>query len=127
MQSRCPARPPQNSANRLLIAKWGGRCDTGTVMYEGPTTVGSKRGAVASPIRHVLFDADGVLQDMPGGWEAGAEPYFGERTMEFLYRLYDEELPTLTGQGNLLPLVAAALADFGVTAPLEEVYAAIWL
>lgn len=92
-----------------------------------PATAGSKRGPAASPIRHVLFDADGVLQDMPGGWEAGAEPYFGERTMEFLYRLYDEELPTLTGQGNLLPLVAAALADFGVTAPLEEVYAAIWL
>jgi hypothetical protein len=29
----------------------------------------------ASPIRHVLFDADGVLQDVPGGWEAGAKRY----------------------------------------------------
>jgi putative hydrolase of the HAD superfamily len=78
-------------------------------------------------IRHVLFDADGVLQDMPGGWEAGAEPYLGQRTMEFLYRLYKEELPTLAGQGELLPLLAAALTEFGVTASSEEVYAAIWL
>lgn len=92
-----------------------------------PTTAGSKRDVAASPIRHVLFDADGVLQDMPGGWEAGAEPYLGERTMEFLYRLYEEELPSLAGQGELLPLLAAALTDFGVTAPLDEVYSAIWL
>jgi putative hydrolase of the HAD superfamily len=85
------------------------------------------RGQLEWPVRHVLFDADGVLQDMPGGWESGAEPYLGERTMEFLVRLYAEELPALAGQGEFMPLVAAALADFGVTAPLEEVYAAIWL
>lgn len=81
----------------------------------------------ASPIRHVLFDADGVLQHMPGGWVAGAEPYLGERATEFLLRVWDEELPALVGQGELLPQVAAALADFGVTAPLEEVFEAIWL
>lgn len=92
-----------------------------------PTTAGSKRAVAASPIRHVLFDADGVLQDVPGGWEAGAEPYLGERTAEFLRRVWDDELPALAGQGELLPLVAAALADFGVTAPLEEVFRAIWL
>jgi len=85
------------------------------------------RGEPEWPVRHVLFDADGVLQDMPGGWEPGAEPYLGMRTMEFLHRLYAEELPTLAGQGEFLPLVAAALTDFGVTAPLDEVYAAIWL
>ena len=84
-------------------------------------------GEPYSNIRHVLFDADGVLQDMPGGWEAATEPYLGERTMEFLCRLYAEELPTLAGQGEFLPLVAAALTDFGVTAPLDEVYSAIWL
>lgn len=92
-----------------------------------PTTAGSKRTVAASPIRHVLFDADGVLQDVPGGWEAGTEPYLGERAMEFLRRVWDDELPALAGQGELLPLVAAALADFGVTAPLEEVFRAIWL
>jgi putative hydrolase of the HAD superfamily len=86
--------------------------------------VGDKR---PSPIRHVLFDADGVLQDVPGGWEASTEPYLGERTLEFLRRVWDDELAALAGQADLLPLVAAALADFGVTAPPEEVHRAIWL
>jgi putative hydrolase of the HAD superfamily len=86
--------------------------------------VGDKR---PSRIRHVLFDADGVLQDVPGGWEASTEPYLGERTLEFLRRVWDDELAALAGQADLLPLVAAALADFGVTAPLEEVHRAIWL
>jgi len=86
--------------------------------------VGDKR---PSRIRHVLFDADGVLQDVPGGWEASTEPYLGERTLEFLRRVWDDELAALAGQADLLPLVAAALADFGVTAPPEEVHRAIWL
>jgi putative hydrolase of the HAD superfamily len=47
--------------------------------------------------------------------------------MEFLQRAWDDELPALAGQGELLPLVEEALADFGVTAPLEEVFRAIWL
>jgi len=51
----------------------------------------------SSPIRHVLFDADGVLQDVPGGWEAGTEPYLGARTAEFLRRVWDDEVAALTG------------------------------
>lgn len=86
--------------------------------------VGDKR---SSPIRHVLFDADGVLQDVPGGWEASTEPYLGERTTEFLRRVWDDELAALAGQADLLPLIAAALADFGVASPLAEVHRAIWL
>lgn len=81
----------------------------------------------ASLVRHLLFDADGVLQDVPGGYEAAAQPYLGDRAMEFLRRVWDDELPTLAGQGELLPLVEVALADFGVIAPLEEVFRAIWL
>jgi putative hydrolase of the HAD superfamily len=88
---------------------------------------GSKWDMAASSIRHVLFDADGVLQYVPGGWEAAAEPYMGERTMEFLRRVWDDEFPALVGQSELLPLVAAAMADFAVAAPLEEIHRAIWL
>jgi putative hydrolase of the HAD superfamily len=88
---------------------------------------GAKHGVAVTPIRHLLFDADGVLQDVPGGYEAAAEPYLGERTAEFLRRVWEDELPILAGQGKLLPMLAAALADFGVTAPLEEVHRAIWL
>jgi hypothetical protein len=41
--------------------------------------------SAASGIRHVLFDADGVIQSLPGGWYAAIEPYVGERAEEFLH------------------------------------------
>lgn len=75
----------------------------------------------------MLFDADGVVQQVPGGWEAAAEPFLGERTTEFLHRVWADELPMFAGQGELLPLVAEAVADFGVAVSAEEIYRAIWL
>ncbi|HEX3514830.1 MAG TPA: HAD-IA family hydrolase [Trebonia sp.] len=84
-------------------------------------------GADVPDIRHVMFDADGVLQQLPGGWIAAAEPYFGERALEFLQRSYEKELPTLAGQGDHLAVLAVTLAEFGVTASVEDVYRAIWL
>ena len=69
-----------------------------------------------SPIQHVLFDANGVLQDVPGGWEAATEPYLGERTAEFLHRVWDDELAALAGQADLLPLIAAVCV-FGARPP----------
>jgi putative hydrolase of the HAD superfamily len=86
-----------------------------------------RQGGDAPAIRHVMFDADGVLQEVPGGWMGAAEHYFGERTMEFLQRSYEAHLPTLSGQGDLLVILAPMLAEFGVTAPLEELYRDIWL
>lgn len=74
-----------------------------------------------------MFDADGVLQGVPGGWVAATEPYLGERTMEFLIRSQEEQWPILAGQGDHLAVLAATLADFAVGAPAEEVYRAIWL
>jgi putative hydrolase of the HAD superfamily len=86
-----------------------------------------QREGTITAIRHVLFDADGVLQELPGGWAAAAEPYFGERTMEFLQRSYEAQLPTLAGQGDHLVILATILADFGATAPLEDIFRDIWL
>jgi putative hydrolase of the HAD superfamily len=91
------------------------------------TVTDAQRGENTPAIRHVMFDADGVLQNLPGGWIAAAEPYFGERALEFLERSYEAELPTLAGQGDHLALVAATLAEFGVTASVGDVYRAIWL
>jgi putative hydrolase of the HAD superfamily len=79
-----------------------------------------------SPIRHVLFDADGVLQDIPGGWYAAMEPYLGDRTREFLHRTWKDELPMLAGRGDYLPLLAATLAEYGVKTPVEVVYQDVW-
>jgi putative hydrolase of the HAD superfamily len=74
-----------------------------------------------------MFDADGVLQNLPGGWIAAAEPFFGARALEFLQRSYEAELPTLAGQGDHLAILTATLAEFGVTVPVADVYRGIWL
>jgi len=74
-----------------------------------------------------MFDADGVLQHLPGGWIAAAEPFFGGRALEFLQRSYAAELPTLAAQGDHLAILTATLADFAVTVPVADVYRAVWL
>ena len=77
-------------------------------------------------LRHVLFDADGVLQHIPEGWYAAVEPYLGDRTREFLLETWSEELPMLVGDGDYLPVLAAGLERYGVTEPAEDVYRAVW-
>jgi putative hydrolase of the HAD superfamily len=91
------------------------------------TVTDEQRPEGAQGIRHVMFDADGVLQNHPGGWIAAAEPYFGERALEFLEKSYAAELSTLSGQGDHLAILAATLAEFGVTVPVGDVYRAVWL
>jgi FMN phosphatase YigB (HAD superfamily) len=95
-------------------------------LLQAPTSPGSKRTVVASPIRHVLFDADGVLQVVPGGWFALVEPYVGERAQEFMVRSWAAERPTLAGQGEFLPLLAALLDEYEVSATAEQVFADVW-
>jgi putative hydrolase of the HAD superfamily len=77
-------------------------------------------------IRHLLFDADGVLQDLPGGWYAAMEPYLGERARDFLRETWVDELPMLAGRGDYLPVLAATLVRYGVSVPVTEVYDAVW-
>lgn len=77
-------------------------------------------------VRHVLFDADGVLQRVPGDWYAAMEPYVGDRARDFLHAVWKEELPMLAGRGDFLVPLAAALREHGVVNPVEEVFAAVW-
>jgi FMN phosphatase YigB (HAD superfamily) len=96
-------------------------------VVQTPTTAGSKQAVASSAIRHVLFDADGVLQVVPDGdWYALAEPYVGDRAREFLHRAWELERPTLAGRGEFLPLLAGLLEDFGVEASADEVFAGAW-
>ncbi|ROS30628.1 HAD family hydrolase [Cellulomonas sp. PhB150] len=98
-------------------------------LVQTPTTAGSKRAVAASAIRHVLFDADGVLQLEPDvGWYGAMEPYVGDRARELLHRAWKSEKPLLAGAGGAyLPFLEAILGEFGVTAPTEQVYADVWL
>jgi putative hydrolase of the HAD superfamily len=91
-----------------------------------PTTTGSEPAVPGSSIRHVLLDADGVVQLVPGGWFAAMEPYLGDRTREFLRRTWQDELPTLRGIGDYLTLLEAALVEYGVGEPVDVVYRAVW-
>ena len=76
-------------------------------------------------IRHLLLDADGVVQKLPGGWRAALEPYLGARSEEFVTELAMDEQVCLRGE-PFLPVLAKRLAGFGVAAPPSEVYAAAW-
>lgn len=81
---------------------------------------------VTSSVRHVMFDADDVLQHLPGGWFTAMEPYLGERAREFLIETWAEERPALTGQADYVPLLAAGLRRYDVTGSPDEVYRAVW-
>lgn len=91
-----------------------------------PAPAGSKRSVAASEIRHVLFDADGVLQIVPGGLDDTMEPYLGDRAREFLHQTWQDELPTLTGEGDFLPVLAATLSEYGVTEPVDIFCREVW-
>lgn len=49
-----------------------------------------------SEVRHVLLDADGVLQELPGGWEAALEvlPHSADLVAELRSRGYGVHLAT---------------------------------
>lgn len=78
-------------------------------------------------IRHVLFDADGVLQEGPQSWQALARRHVGDRSEQFLRDVFADERPTLAGEGDLMTLLAARLVEYGVDAPAAEVFADVWL
>ena len=78
-------------------------------------------------IRHVLFDADGVLQHRPGGWIPAVAVYAGERAAELLAVLNADELASLCGEADFTHDVGARLAEFGLTVDPESFYADIWL
>ena len=76
-------------------------------------------------IRHLLLDADGVVQDLPGGWRAALRPFLGDRAEEFVTGLARDERTCLRGQ-PFLPVLERVLAGFAVETPATEVYAATW-
>ena len=78
-------------------------------------------------IHHVLLDADGVVQRLPGGWAAALAPYLGERAGEFLTALGMDEQPCLRGAGDFRAVLADHLERYAVDAPVDEVYPAVWL
>ena len=77
------------------------------------------------PVRHVLLDADGVMQELPGGWQAALEPFLGARSEEFLTALATDEQACLRGE-PFLPVLDGLLDRFGVGTTGAELHAAVW-
>lgn len=77
-------------------------------------------------IRHVLLDADGVLQSVPGGWVAAVEPFVGDGALEFLEQTWSDELPALRGEGDFLVEFTRAVERRGLDVDPRAFYEAVW-
>ena len=77
----------------------------------------------------VLWDADGVLQRVPGGWEESMRPAVEGRVRDldaFLAEAVTEERPALEGRVRWLDVLPGLLERWGIAAARDEVVA-VWL
>jgi putative hydrolase of the HAD superfamily len=78
-------------------------------------------------IRHLLLDADGVLQTIPGGGQVGrARPYLGDRAPEVVERLFVAEQPALRGESDFEVDLRALVERDAIDVDADELYAQLW-
>lgn len=77
-------------------------------------------------IKHVLLDADGVMQHLPGGWSAALEAQLGVPAGDFLTAVALDEQPCLRGQGDFLEALRAQLEAFGFAVTARELHRSVW-
>lgn len=78
-------------------------------------------------IRHVLLDADGVVQTTPDlRRSATAVELVGERADALLDDLFAAEGPTLVGDGDFLPELTRILLEHGIDAEPVGLYGVLW-
>jgi putative hydrolase of the HAD superfamily len=80
-------------------------------------------------VRAVLWDADGVLQHLPAGWEASMRPVvegYVEDVPAFLAEAFELERPALLGEVSWLDVLPGLLERWGV-AHLYEDALRVWL
>ena len=68
-------------------------------------------------VRAVLWDADGVLQHLPEGWEASMRPVVEGHVADldaFLAEAFAEERPALLGQADWLEVLPRLLQRWGI-------------
>ncbi len=69
------------------------------------------------PVRAVLWDADGVLQHLPAGWEASMRPVVDGHVDDlpaFLAEAFELERPALLGELSWLDVLPGLLERWGV-------------
>jgi len=79
-------------------------------------------------VRHLLLDADGVLQRVGGdGWRDEVRRRLGDRTDDFLRAVGECEAPALRGRGPFPDGLDRVLSEHGLEAgDVEDVYTALW-
>jgi len=77
-------------------------------------------------IRHVLLDADGVVQHMPGGWVAAVERQLDVDAEEFWDLATRDEVACLRGDGDFLEVLSGHLRALGASVTAEDLHRAVW-
>ena len=78
-------------------------------------------------VRHVLLDADGVLQRHPGSASDLLRRLLGGTTDERLVAAYAAEAPFLTASGDFPAALGDRLRTFCVRVPALELHRRVWL
>lgn len=89
------------------------------------------RGGVGGtpPVAAVLWDADGVLQHLPDGWEASMRPVVGHLVDDvegFLAEAFAAERPALTGDARWLEVLPGLLERWGIAHAHDDALR-VWL
>lgn len=78
-------------------------------------------------VRHLLLDADGVLQDVGGqGWREEIARRLGPAAADFSSAVGEHEAPALRGRGDFPEPLVAVLEGFGLDLDLGALYSALW-
>ena len=81
------------------------------------------------PVRHVLLDADGVVQQSVtlGGEIDALTSHLGAGTTDWLARTFPADGPVLRGRAEVVPLLAEALLANGSDTDAQRLYDDLWL
>lgn len=86
-------------------------------------------GAGTAAVAAVLWDADGVLQHLPEGWEASMRPVVGHLVDDvegFLAEAFAAERPALTGDARWLEILPGLLDKWGIAHAHDDALQ-VWL
>jgi len=80
-------------------------------------------------VEAVLWDADGVLQHLPDGWEASMRPVVGhlvDDVESFLAEAFAAERPALTGEARWIEVLPELLDKWGLADSFDDAMR-VWL
>ncbi|WP_435771908.1 HAD family hydrolase [Nocardioides sp. SYSU DS0651] len=78
-------------------------------------------------VRHVLLDADGVVQNGAGDVPALLAAHLGEGAIELLTAVLPDDSPVLLGEVELVPVLRDAVGAAGKDVDVQRLYDEVWL